>query len=73
MIPRPPIPLPPREETRWTVSSYSGRDNNCVEIGEPSSRTQAVRDTKDAARRTTLTFPAASWQPFLEAIARETL
>ncbi|MER5780952.1 DUF397 domain-containing protein [Streptomyces mobaraensis] len=67
------IPDRPVAGTHWTTSSHSGRENNCLEHGVLAHARQAVRDTKDPHRRTTLTFPASSWQPFLEAIARETL
>ncbi|ARP70340.1 DUF397 domain-containing protein [Streptomyces pluripotens] len=52
----------------WRKSSYSGPDdgNACVEIATTSTRT-AVRDSK-APARATLTFPAAVFTAFLEAL-----
>ncbi|MBC2873920.1 MULTISPECIES: DUF397 domain-containing protein [Streptomyces] len=73
MRPIPSTPARIKAETRWNTSSYSGHANNCLEHGVLNGAKQAVRDTKDPVRRTTLTFPAGSWQAFLEAIARETL
>ncbi|KAB7849272.1 DUF397 domain-containing protein [Streptomyces mobaraensis] len=73
MRPTTSILFPAEAGKRWSTSSYSGQANNCLEHGVLSGARQAVRDTKDPDRRTTLTFPASSWQPFLEAIAREML
>ncbi|MFC5675727.1 DUF397 domain-containing protein [Streptomyces incanus] len=52
----------------WRKSSYSGEGdgNNCVEVAVSPTRT-AVRDSK-APTRATLTFPAAVFTPFLDAL-----
>ncbi|MGW2745354.1 DUF397 domain-containing protein [Streptomyces sp. NPDC001450] len=52
----------------WRKSSYSGEGdgNDCVEIANSPSHV-AVRDTK-APSRATLTFPAESFAPFIEAL-----
>ncbi|WP_171162118.1 DUF397 domain-containing protein [Streptomyces sp. I05A-00742] len=59
----------PKLPAQWHTSSYSGRDNNCLEHTTLSTSVHAVRDTKDPDRRTTLTFTAATWQAFVDVIA----
>ncbi|MEU5127008.1 DUF397 domain-containing protein [Streptomyces mobaraensis] len=63
------IPLPAKARPRWSTSTYSGQANNCLEHGLLPGARQAVRDTKDPARKTTLTFPAPAWQAFLNALS----
>ncbi|GGV81677.1 DUF397 domain-containing protein [Streptomyces thermoviolaceus] len=55
----------------WRKSSYSGPGdgNECVEIAQLPTHT-AVRDSK-APHRATLTFPAAAFAAFLEALKHE--
>ncbi|MFB9510754.1 DUF397 domain-containing protein [Streptomyces aurantiacus] len=52
----------------WRKSSYSDGDdgNDCVEIANSATHI-AVRDSKTPARAT-LTFPAGSFTPFIEAL-----
>ncbi|KUN01320.1 hypothetical protein AQI95_30760 [Streptomyces yokosukanensis] len=52
----------------WRKSSYSGEGdgNECVEIAHTPTHI-AVRDSK-APARATLTFPAAAFAPFVEAL-----
>ncbi|UBI39135.1 MULTISPECIES: DUF397 domain-containing protein [Streptomyces] len=57
------------QPSSWRTSTYTGRDNNCLEHGVLNGAEQAVRDTMDPARKTTLTFPAPAWQAFLNAVA----
>ncbi|WP_372405984.1 DUF397 domain-containing protein [Streptomyces luteireticuli] len=51
----------------WHTSSYSGEDNNCIEHALLMGSRQAIRDTKDPARRTTLLFTSTAWQAFVDA------
>ncbi|MER6568202.1 DUF397 domain-containing protein [Streptomyces sp. NPDC001093] len=52
----------------WKKSSFSGggEGNDCVEVADLDTHI-AVRDSK-APARATLTFPAAAFAPFLEAL-----
>lgn len=59
------------EAARWHTSSYTGPDNNCVEHAELRSSRQAIRDTKDLTRRTTLLFTATAWQAFINTQKRQ--
>jgi uncharacterized protein DUF397 len=52
--------------TWWRKSSYSGGDNNCVEVGTAGAGI-AVRDTKNP-RSGTLEFSANAWHAFTESI-----
>jgi hypothetical protein len=47
----------------WRVSSYSGANNNCVEVASGSTAV-GVRDTKDRATGY-LDIPGRSWAAFL--------
>ncbi|GAA3868648.1 hypothetical protein GCM10023084_22290 [Streptomyces lacrimifluminis] len=46
-------------------SSYSGQENNCVEVATRAVGGRAVRDSKDQAGGPMLTFAPGSWQAFL--------
>ena len=52
----------------WRKSSYSGGDNNCVEVGTAGAGV-AVRDTKERPGRG-LHFSTSAWQAFTEGICR---
>jgi hypothetical protein len=52
----------------WRKSSYSGGDNNCVEVGTAGSGV-AVRDSKHP-RGAPLSFSAAAWQAFTGSLCR---
>lgn len=52
----------------WRKSSYSGGDNNCVEVGAANVGV-AVRDTKNQ-QDSALHFSAGAWQAFTESICR---
>ena len=54
--------------TWWRKSSYSGGDNNCVEVGAPV-RGIAVRDSKNP-RGGALGFSDDAWRAFTESICR---
>ncbi|MBH1934424.1 DUF397 domain-containing protein [Streptomyces sp. AV19] len=49
----------------WHTSSYSGSANACLEHAGLRNGDQAVRDTKDPARRITLHFGHAAWETFI--------
>jgi Domain of unknown function (DUF397) len=50
--------------TWWRKSSYSGGDNNCVEVGATRAGI-AVRDSKNPDSDA-LTFGAGAWQSFTQ-------
>jgi hypothetical protein len=52
----------------WRKSSYSGGDNNCVEVGATGAGI-AVRDSKQP-RGDALSFSAAAWLAFTGSISR---
>jgi hypothetical protein len=52
----------------WRKSSYSGGDNNCVEVGV-TGESIAVRDTKNR-QASAVRFRASQWQSFTESINR---
>jgi hypothetical protein len=56
--------------TWWRKSSYSGGDNNCVEVGTAGAGI-AVRDTKNL-HGGALQFSATAWQAFAESICQPT-
>ncbi|UGT62172.1 DUF397 domain-containing protein [Nocardia asteroides] len=51
----------------WFKSSYSGGDNNCVEIAHVEGGLVGVRDSKNAAGPALL-FASGEWTAFAEAI-----
>jgi Domain of unknown function (DUF397) len=51
----------------WRTSSWSGANNNCVEVGYLPSDRVAVRDTKDRTRPAHL-HTATAWSAFLTAV-----
>jgi hypothetical protein len=54
------------ESKTWVKSSYSGAENNCVELAQ-SLRETAIRDTKDRDGGT-LAVPASAFTAFLTAV-----
>lgn len=50
----------------WRKSSYSGNNNNCVEVADGGERL-AVRDSKDSAGPALL-FSAEAWTSFVEGV-----
>lgn len=59
------------EHRVWRKSSYSGANNNCVEVSNLPDVT-AVRDSKhpDAA---VLVFPATEWTAFLQVLKEKNI
>ena len=51
-------------------SSYSGAENNCVEVADTATGGRAVRDSKDPARPM-LTFAPNTWRGFLASAKSE--
>ncbi|MFF2751090.1 DUF397 domain-containing protein [Kitasatospora sp. NPDC058048] len=51
----------------WHKSSYSGNNNNCVEVATVSVGLRAVRDSKDP-EGPALLFSAEAWGAFLEEV-----
>jgi hypothetical protein len=48
----------------YRKSSYSGQENNCVEVALTVNGSCAVRDSKDS-HRSPLGFSPTSWRTFL--------
>lgn len=51
--------------SNWRVSTYTGGQGNCVEVGT-SATTIAVRDTKDEERGPVLHFDPVAWRIFTQ-------
>ncbi len=60
---------PDLSRARWRTSSYSGANNNCVEVASNLPGIVAVRDSKDpdAAQ---LVFSRARWAAFAARVKR---
>jgi hypothetical protein len=58
-----PEPVRPNG-VEFVVSSFSG-GGDCVEVGRILAGGAIVRDTKDPARKTVLTFSGREWDAFL--------
>lgn len=56
----------------YRKSSYSGAENNCVEVADMADNGRAVRDSKDQ-RGPHLTFTHGAWQAFLQGVKRQEL
>jgi hypothetical protein len=50
----------------WRKSSYSGGNNQCLEVGSTDSRV-LVRDTKDREGGT-LSFDVSDWSAFITSV-----
>lgn len=59
------------QHTRWSKSSYSGSETNCVETAV-SPGDVGMRDSK-TPNTTQLTFPHHEWVKLLRAITTESL
>ena len=51
----------------YRKSSYSGQQNNCVEVADLPDNGRAVRDSK-RVDSPVLTFNAAEWRAFVQGI-----
>lgn len=56
--------------TAWRKSSYSGGDNECIEVAAVVSGVVAVRDSKDSAGPM-LAFAPQAWRAFVGAVGAE--
>ena len=54
----------------WRKSSYSGGEENCVEVASRRPRAVAVRDSKDAGGPV-LRFGRGTWHAFTDKIKHE--
>lgn len=57
------------ERDSWRVSSYSGANNNCVEVSLGLGDVVGVRDTKDRLAGN-ITVDAHAWAVFLSELGR---
>ncbi|GAV45910.1 DUF397 domain-containing protein [Streptomyces acidiscabies] len=51
----------------WVKSSYSGHNDNCVEIATLPDGNRALRDSKNPTGPK-LTFPRTTWADFLRSV-----
>ncbi|MFE4060370.1 DUF397 domain-containing protein [Streptomyces sp. NPDC059096] len=56
--------MTPEAAGPYRKSSYSGQNNNCVEVAPMANGGRAVRDSKDT-NRPSLRFAPAPWRAFL--------
>ncbi|MEU3752517.1 DUF397 domain-containing protein [Streptomyces olivoreticuli] len=54
----------------WHTSSYSGKDNNCLEHSLLDDGRHAIRDAKDPSRRITVYVTGPAWQEFIDSQKR---
>lgn len=59
--------MDPIEAVNWRTSSYSGGNNECVEVADRRDGGRLVRDTKDRAGGT-LRIGAGAWAEFLDGV-----
>jgi hypothetical protein len=52
----------------WEKSSHSTYNGNCIEVGVLASGKIGVRDSKDKAAGTVLTFSVSDWSEFLNVV-----
>ncbi|WP_327677414.1 DUF397 domain-containing protein [Kitasatospora sp. NBC_00458] len=52
---------------RWRKSSFSGPDNECIEVADGFSGVLPVRDSKDP-QGPALVFSAAAWAAFVAGV-----
>ncbi|WP_030422857.1 DUF397 domain-containing protein [Streptomyces sp. NRRL F-5065] len=52
----------------WRTSTYSGPQNECVEVADGGGSWVGVRDTKDRARPA-LTVPGPAWSALVNALS----
>jgi hypothetical protein len=58
-----------RKNGDWRKASYSNGSGDCVEVGQPTAREVAVRDTKDRAEAV-LRFTPEVWRRFADQVKR---
>ncbi|MGW6507050.1 DUF397 domain-containing protein [Streptomyces niveus] len=51
----------------WTKSSYSGGNNNCLEVAHGTATALPVRDSKHPTGPT-LTIPHSAWTAFITSV-----
>jgi hypothetical protein len=54
----------------FTKSSYSGQENDCVEVACTTGGGRAVRDSKNPSGPA-LVFPIGTWSAFVETLKSE--
>jgi hypothetical protein len=59
-------------EPIWRTSTYSGDNDNCVEVADNTPRIVHIRDTKDHAQGE-LTVAPAAWAAFTAFVRAHTL
>ncbi|WP_424213784.1 DUF397 domain-containing protein [Streptomyces sp. BI20] len=59
----------PQSELIWRKSSYSGAENDCVEVAQPTPGAMLVRDSK-RVEGPVIGFAAAAWSVFATAVSR---
>ncbi|WP_063735974.1 DUF397 domain-containing protein [Streptomyces sp. RTd22] len=63
--------MTPEVVSPYVKSSYSGQNNNCIEIAATADGGRAVRDSKDTSRPP-LRFTREGWQAFVHGIENGT-
>lgn len=61
--------MTPEVVSPYIKSSYSGQNNNCVEVAATASGGRAVRDSKEPGRPS-LYVTREGWQAFLGGVER---
>ena len=64
--------MTPEVVSPYIKSSYSGQNNNCVEVAATASGGRAVRDSKDLGLPS-LYFTSEGWQAFIQGIEHGSL
>ncbi|MET8156143.1 DUF397 domain-containing protein [Sphaerisporangium sp. NPDC005289] len=57
----------PADSLAWRKSTYSGAENNCVEVAGLPHGAKAIRDSKDPARGS-LRVTASQWTALLDMV-----
>lgn len=56
-------------DAMWRKATYSGKDGNCVEVGDGCTGSVPVRDSK-VPEGSALVFGDAAWSAFVETVQR---